>query len=108
MELLLRVSLMTRNSMLWGDFALTDIAGLTRYFPGGTVLQRPSVTFIDDVVIGAFGGHLELFNYTGRLVEVSATSGIGVTSIFAMELSPSDQPVVTDFNTQEGGKAGIW
>ncbi|TGO18331.1 hypothetical protein BPAE_0385g00030 [Botrytis paeoniae] len=83
---------------------LQDIAGLT----SGTVLQRPSVTLINGVAIGAFGGYCELFNYTGILVEVSTTSGIGVTSIFAMESSPGDPLVVTDFNTQEGGKARIW
>ncbi|KAF5873167.1 putative wsc domain-containing protein [Botrytis fragariae] len=60
------------------------------------------------VVIGAFGGYRELFNYTGILVEVNTPSGINITSIFAMESSSGDPLVVTDFNTQKGGKAGIW
>lgn len=79
-----------------------------RYFLGGTVLQRPSVTLINGVAIGAFGGHCDLFNYTGMLVGVSTTPGIGVISIFAMESSPGAPPVVADFNIQQGGKAGIW
>ncbi|EDO03017.1 hypothetical protein SS1G_05494 [Sclerotinia sclerotiorum 1980 UF-70] len=88
-----------------GNFADNDNA---RYFLGGTVLQRPSVTLINGVVIGAFGGHCDLFNYTGMLVGVSTTPGVGVTSIFAMESSPGAPPVVADFNIQQGGKAGIW
>ncbi|KAJ8066890.1 hypothetical protein OCU04_004276 [Sclerotinia nivalis] len=88
-----------------GNFADNDN---TRYFLGGTVLQRPSVTLINGVVIGAFGGHCDLFNYTGMLVGVSTTPGVGVTSIFAMESSPGAPPVVADFNIQQGGKAGIW
>jgi len=34
----------------------------TRYFVGGTVLQRPSLTMINGVVLGGFGGHCDLFN----------------------------------------------
>ncbi|PQE05793.1 wsc domain-containing protein [Rutstroemia sp. NJR-2017a BVV2] len=81
---------------------------LLRYFLGGTVLQRPSLTMINGVVIGAFGGHCDLFNYTGMLVGASTTPGVGVTSIYAMESSPGAPPVQTDFNVQQGGKAGIW
>ncbi|TGO44875.1 hypothetical protein BOTNAR_0728g00030 [Botryotinia narcissicola] len=90
MKLLMGVSLMTRNPM--------DITGLSRLV--GSLISKlfmitlPSVTFIDDV--------------TGEWVEVCATSGIGVTSIFTMESSPSDQLVVPYFKTQEGGKAGVW
>lgn len=71
----------------------------TRYFLGGTVLQRPALTSLNGVVIGAFGGvrnclfaesrvnpnsdrkisqHCDLFNYTGMLVSVSKTPGVGV------------------------------
>lgn len=38
----------------------------TRYFLGGTILQRPSLVQINGVVVGAFGGHCDLFNYTGK------------------------------------------
>jgi iron transport multicopper oxidase len=84
---------------------LTD---LPRYFIGGTVLQRPSLTMINGVVIGAFGGHCDLFNYTGMLMGVSTTAGIGVTSLYAMEASPGAPAVVSDITVQAGGKAGIW
>lgn len=66
-----------------GHFADNDP---TRYFNGGTVLQRPSLTSTNGVVIGGFGGHCDQFNYTGMLVAVSKTSGIGVTSVYAIEV----------------------
>ena len=80
----------------------------TRYFIGGTVLQRPSLAMINGYVIGAFGGHCDLFNYTGMLVSVSTTPGVGVVSLFAMESSPGAPPVVANILTEQGGKAGIW
>ena len=80
----------------------------TRYFIGGTVLQRPSVTLIGGNVYGAFGGHCDLFNYTGYVTGVSTTAGVGVTSMFAMEAAPGAPPVDLDIMDQKGGKAGIW
>ena len=80
----------------------------TRYFIGGTVLQRPSLTLIGDTVYGAFGGHCDLFNYTGMVTGVSITAGVGVTSMFAMESAPGAPPATTDIMIQKGGKAGIW
>ncbi|RDW79993.1 hypothetical protein BP6252_04631 [Coleophoma cylindrospora] len=81
----------------------------TRYFIGGTVLQRPSLTLINGAVIGGFGGHCDLFNYTGMLVSVSTTPNVGVLSMFAMESSPgAPTPQPLDIQNQNGGKAGIW
>ena len=37
---------------------------------------------------GGFGGHCDNFNYTGMLVTMSKTPGVGVTNIQAMEASP--------------------
>jgi iron transport multicopper oxidase len=89
-----------------GNYADNDP---TRYFLGGTVLQRPSLTSLNGVVIGAFGGHCDLFNYTGMLVAVSKTPGVGVTSIYAMESSPgAPTPQPLDYKVENGGKAGIW
>lgn len=48
-----------------------------RYFVGGTVLQRPSLAMVNGVVLGGFGGHCDLFNYTGMVVAVSTTPGVG-------------------------------
>ncbi|KAG4437998.1 hypothetical protein IFR05_006499 [Cadophora sp. M221] len=81
---------------------------LARYFVGGTVLQRPSLAMVNGVVLGGFGGHCDLFNYTGMVVAVSTTPGVGVTSIFAMESSPGAPPVQGDILVEKGGKAGIW
>lgn len=72
-------------------------------------MQRPSLTSMNGVVLGGFGGHCDQFNYTGMVVAVSKTSGVGVTSIYAMEASPgapSPQPLA--LATQNGGKAAIW
>ncbi|KAL9609724.1 MAG: hypothetical protein Q9167_005532 [Letrouitia subvulpina] len=80
----------------------------TRYFIGGTVLQRPSLALVDGVVYGTFGGHCDLFNYTGMVVGISTAPGKGVTGMFAMESSPYAPPVVSDIFVQQGGKAGIW
>ncbi|KAH7336040.1 hypothetical protein BKA65DRAFT_431390, partial [Rhexocercosporidium sp. MPI-PUGE-AT-0058] len=88
-----------------GHFADNDPA---RYFVGGTVLQRPSLAMVNGVVLGGFGGHCDLFNYTGMVVAVSTTPGVGVTSIFAMESSPGAPPVQGDLLVEKGGKAGIW
>lgn len=88
-----------------GHHADNDV---TKYFVGGTVLQRPSLTMLNGVVIGGFGGHCDLFNYTGMLVAVSTTPGVGVTSIYAMEGGPAAMPETNDIFNQKGGKAGIW
>src|SRR5438270_13651771 len=63
----------------------------TRYFIGGTVLQRPGLTSIGDSIVAGFGGHCDSFNYTGMLVAVSKTSGTGVTDLMAMEAAPGEQ-----------------
>ncbi|KAL8835845.1 MAG: hypothetical protein Q9170_003168 [Blastenia crenularia] len=79
-----------------------------RYIIGGTVLQRASLTLVGGNVYGSFGGHCDLFNYTGYVTGVSTSAGVGVTSMFAMESAPSAPPVDLDIMDQKGGKAGIW
>lgn len=81
----------------------------TRYFVGGVVLQRPSLTTLNGVIVAGFGGHCDLFNYTGMLVSVSKTPGVGVVSIYTMEASPgAPSPQPLDLTVEKGGKAGIW
>jgi hypothetical protein len=64
---------------------------------------------VGNTVIGGFGGHCDNFNYTGMLVAMSKTKGVGVTSIMAMEANPgAPQPQQLDYTKQGGGKAGIW
>ena len=70
----------SRQSLL--SFTLFFPLNVFRYFIGGTVLQRPSLTMINGVVIGAFGGHCDLYNYTGMLVAVSTTPYIGMSLFF--------------------------
>ncbi|KAF8855141.1 hypothetical protein BDZ45DRAFT_676433 [Acephala macrosclerotiorum] len=101
---------------------LTDVSGFpviidghnanndpTRYFIGGTVLNRPGLAMFGNTIVGGFGGHCDNFNYTGMLVSVSKTGGVGVTNIQAMEASPgAPSPQTLDITVQGGGKAGIW
>lgn len=63
----------------------------TRYFVGGTLMQRPGLTMVGDSIVAGFGGHCDSMNYTGMLVTVSKTPGKGVTSIYAMEASPGQK-----------------
>lgn len=62
----------------------------TRYFVGGTVMQRPGLATVGDSILGAFGGHCDSMNYTGMLVAVSKTTGT-VTNVQAMMASPGEQ-----------------
>ncbi|KAK3335420.1 WSC domain-containing protein [Cercophora scortea] len=81
----------------------------TRYFIGGTVLQRPALATVNGAILVAFGGHCDLFNYTGYVAAVSKTPGVGVLSLFAMESSPgAPSPQPLDLTVEKGGKAGIW
>lgn len=52
----------------------------TRYFQGGIQLQRTSLNLLNGVVYAGFGGHCDLFNYTGWLVGMSASDGHFVTA----------------------------
>jgi hypothetical protein len=55
-----------------------------RYFVGGVILQRPYLTQIGAVVYGAFGGHCDLFNYTGVVIGIDINKAEIVTH-YAME-----------------------
>lgn len=85
------------------DYFLTQ----PRYFVGGVVLQRPSLAMVGNAIVGGFGGHCDVWNYTGLLVSVTKTTGS--VSMYAMEASPgAPSPQPLDITVQEGGKAGIW
>lgn len=43
--------------------------------------QRPSLASVGNSIIAGFGGHCDNFNYTGMLVSVSKSNGVGVQSI---------------------------
>ena len=63
---------------------------------------------IGNLVYGTFGGHCDLFNYTGMIAAVSTVAGVGLTNLFAMEASPGAPPQTLDIMKQAGGKSGIW
>ncbi|KAG4438082.1 hypothetical protein IFR05_006448 [Cadophora sp. M221] len=82
-----------------GHYANNDPS---RYFVGGTILQRPGLAMLGNTIVAGFGGHCDRFNYTGMLVAVSKTAG-------AMQASPgAPSPQELDINQEGGGKAGIW
>ncbi|KAJ0164323.1 WSC domain-containing protein [Colletotrichum tanaceti] len=80
-----------------------------RYFVGGVALQRPSLTELNGHIVAAFGSHCSRWNYTGYLVSVSKTPGVGPVSMWATEAAPgAPKPQPLDLATEAGGKAGIW
>jgi hypothetical protein len=78
-----------------------------RTFVGGVVLQRPSLTQIGSVVYGAFGGHCDLFNYTGLVVGIDINKAQVVTE-FATESGPLVPPSEVLLQNGGGAQAGIW
>lgn len=78
-----------------------------KYFIGGTVLQRPSLAKVGSVVYGAFGGHCDLFNYTGQVVGVDINQKQVVTN-FAMESGPLVAQTNVWNQNAGGGEGGIW
>lgn len=85
------------------DGSVSDNAP-SKYFIGGTVLQRPSLAQIGSVVYGAFGGHCDLFNYTGLVIGVDVNQKKIVTS-FATETGPL-VPQTNVWNQNGGGGQG--
>ncbi|KAF4632806.1 hypothetical protein G7Y89_g5318 [Cudoniella acicularis] len=78
-----------------------------KYFVGGVVLQRPSVIQVGSVVYGAFGGHCDLFNYTGLVVGVDINKA-QVISSFAIESGPLNSQTNVLSQNGGGGQGGIW
>ena len=78
-----------------------------KYFVGGTILQRPSLAQIGSVVYGAFGGHCDLFNYTGLVVGVDVNAQKVVTN-FAIESGPLAPQTNVWNQNGGGGEGGIW
>jgi len=78
-----------------------------KYFVGGVILQRPSLTQINNVVYGAFGGHCDLFNYTGLVVGVDVVQQKVVTE-WAVESGPLVAQTNSLLQNKGGGGGGIW
>jgi WSC domain len=78
-----------------------------RYFVGGVILQRPSLTQIGSVIYGAFGGHCDLFNYTGVVIGIDINK-VDIVTHYAMESGPLVTPSDVLLQNGGGGQAGIW
>ncbi|KAL8699219.1 MAG: hypothetical protein Q9201_006129 [Fulgogasparrea decipioides] len=78
-----------------------------KYFVGGVILQRPSLTQIGSVVYGGFGGHCDLFNYTGLVIGVDINLKKVVTN-FAVESGPLVPQTNVWNQNGGGGEGGIW
>lgn len=78
------------------------------YFTGGIQLQRTSLSLINGAVFAGFGGHCDLFNFTGWVVGVDAPTG-KVFTRFATEVGPfaPAQDGTNDY-IGGGGSSGIW
>lgn len=88
------------------DGSVSDNAPL-KSFVGGIILQRPSLIQIGSVVYAGFGGHCDLFNYTGLVVGVDVNQKQVVTN-FAVESGPL-APQTNVWNQDAGGgQGGIW
>lgn len=59
-----------------------------KVFIGGTILQRPSLLQVGSVVYAAFGGHCDLYNYTGTVLGVDVKQKTVVTN-WAVESGPN-------------------
>lgn len=77
------------------------------YFIGGTVLQRPSLVQVGNYVYGAFGGHCDLFNYTGLVVGIDVNTKKIATS-WAVETGPLVPQTNTWNKNGDGSQGGIW
>lgn len=78
-----------------------------KVFIGGVILQRPSLTQIGSVVYAGFGGHCDLFNYTGLVIGIDVNKA-KIISAFAMESGPLAPQTNNLLQGSGGGEAGIW
>ncbi|KAG4032100.1 hypothetical protein MFRU_007g00140 [Monilinia fructicola] len=78
-----------------------------KYFIGGVILQRPSLTQIGSVVYGAFGGHCDLFNYTGLVMGIDINKAKIITN-WAVESGPLVPQTNVILQGGGGGEGGIW
>ncbi|KKY27503.1 putative wsc domain-containing protein [Phaeomoniella chlamydospora] len=78
-----------------------------KYFIGGVILQRPSLVQIDNYIFAGFGGHCDLFNYTGLVVGIDITAK-KIVSQFATESGPLAQQTNVWNDSGGGGQGGIW
>ncbi|KAF3769510.1 WSC-domain-containing protein, partial [Cryphonectria parasitica EP155] len=73
----------------------------TRFFQAGIQLQRPSLNLLNGVVYAGFGGHCDMFNYTGWIVGMRASDG-GFVTAYATSAGAGAPPV------PDTSGAGVW
>ncbi|KAK6525361.1 hypothetical protein TWF694_005500 [Orbilia ellipsospora] len=82
----------------------------TKYFMGGTHMQRPSLAMVNGVIWAGVASHCDQYNYTGWIIGIdSATPKI--VSLFTTISGPSSIAQSTTGSFQSGaggGGAGIW
>ncbi|TEY50792.1 hypothetical protein BOTCAL_0272g00040 [Botryotinia calthae] len=88
------------------DGAIADNAP-QKYFIGGVILQRPSLTQVGSVVYGSFGGHCDLFNYTGLVMGIDVNKAKIITN-WAVESGPLVPQTNVLLQGGGGGEGGIW
>ncbi|APA14815.1 hypothetical protein sscle_13g095850 [Sclerotinia sclerotiorum 1980 UF-70] len=88
------------------DGAIADNAP-QKYFIGGVILQRPSLTQVGSVVYGSFGGHCDLFNYTGLVMGIDINKAKIITN-WAVESGPLVPQTNVLLQGGGGGEGGIW
>ncbi|KAF7951604.1 hypothetical protein EAE96_006907 [Botrytis aclada] len=88
------------------DGAIADNAP-QKYFIGGVILQRTSLTQVGSVVYGSFGGHCDLFNYTGLVMGIDVNKAKIITN-WAVESGPLVPQTNVLLDGGGGGEGGIW
>ncbi|KAJ3515567.1 hypothetical protein NLJ89_g1674 [Agrocybe chaxingu] len=78
-----------------------------RYFIGGTILQRPSLLQLGNIVYAGFGGLCDAFNATGTIIGVDVKQKKVVTH-WVTQAGP-DAPFSEDWTAWHGGgPGGVW
>ncbi|KAI7470730.1 WSC-domain-containing protein [Hortaea werneckii] len=78
-----------------------------KYFIGGTILQRPSLLQVGSVIYAGFGGHCDLFNYTGTVLGVDVNQKKLVAN-WVVESGPNSRFSTDWLDNAAGGQGGIW
>ncbi|CAA7266432.1 unnamed protein product [Cyclocybe aegerita] len=78
-----------------------------RYFIGGTILQRPSMLQLGDIVYAGFGAMCDAFNLTGTIMGVDVKQKKAATN-WVTQAGP-DSPFSDDWTAWHGGgPGGVW
>jgi iron transport multicopper oxidase len=76
-------------------------------FIGGVILQRPALVQVGNYVYGGFGGHCDLFNYTGVVIGIDIVNK-NIATQWAAVVGPQAPHQSTYLQGSNGGGGGIW